>query len=72
MSMMPGVTNLPAASITVAPAGIATVGGEVTNLKVSLDTDVDIFSKIGWWSAAIGGFLLLLAFPLKRLMHGVD
>ena len=53
-------------------ASVATVGGEVTNLKVSLDTYVDIFSKIGWWSAAIGGFLLLLAFPLKRLMHGVD
>ena len=53
-------------------ASVATVGGEVTNLKVSLDTYVGTFTTIGWVSAAIGGVLLLLAYPLKRLMHGVD
>ena len=53
-------------------ASVATVGGEVTNLKVSLDTYVHTFTTIGWAAAAIGGVLLVVAIPLKRLMHGVD
>ncbi len=53
-------------------ASVQTVGGEVTNLKVSLDTYAGVFQTIGLVSAGIGVFLLLLSFPLKRLMHGVD
>ncbi len=53
-------------------ASVATVGGEVTNLKVSLDTYAGVFQTIGLISAVIGLFLLALSFPLKRLMHGVD
>ncbi len=52
-------------------ASVETVGGEVTNLKVSLDTYVGVFQTIGEVSAVIGLLLLALSVPLKRLMHGV-
>ncbi len=52
-------------------ASVETVGGQVTNLKVSLDTYVGVFSLIGQISIVFGVFLLLLSFPLKWLMHGV-
>ena len=52
-------------------ASVETVGGQVTNLKVSLDTYAGVFETIGLASAAIGGVLLLLSPLLKRLMHGV-
>jgi proton-dependent oligopeptide transporter, POT family len=52
-------------------ASVETVGGQVTNLKVSLDTYVGVFTTIGWISVGIGVVLLLLSWPLKRLMHGV-
>ena len=52
-------------------ASVDTVGGEVTNPKLSLDTYVHVFTVIGWVSVAIGGVLLLLAWPIRRLMHGV-
>ena len=52
-------------------ASVETVGGQVTNLKVSLDTYVGVFQTIGLISIVIGGILLQLAWPLKYLMHGV-
>jgi POT family proton-dependent oligopeptide transporter len=52
-------------------ASVETVGGQVTNLQVSLNTYLGIFTTIGWISVAIGVFLLLLSWPMKRLMHGV-
>lgn len=52
-------------------ASVETVGGQVTNLKVSLDTYTQVFQTIGLAAAAIGGVLLLIAPLLKRLMHGV-
>ena len=52
-------------------ASVETVGGQVTNLKVSLDTYAGVFETIGFASAAIGGVLLLISPLLKRLMHGV-
>ena len=52
-------------------ASVETVGGQVTNLKVSLDTYVGVFTTIGEVSIGIGIILLLLSFPLKYLMHGV-
>ena len=52
-------------------ASVATVGGEVTNPRLSLETYVAVFSHIGWAAVAIGGVLLALSRPLKRLMHGV-
>lgn len=52
-------------------ASVETVGGQVTNLKVSLDTYTGVFTTIGWVSISIGIALLVLSFPLKYLMHGV-
>ncbi len=52
-------------------ASVETVGGEVTNLKVSLDTYVGVFNTIGWISIGFGVALLLLSPVLKRMMHDV-
>jgi proton-dependent oligopeptide transporter, POT family len=52
-------------------ASVETVGGQVTNLQVSLNTYAGVFTTIGWASVIIGGVLLLLSWPLKYLMHGV-
>ena len=53
-------------------ASVETVGGQVTNLRVSLETYAGVFQTIGWIAAAIGGVLLLISPLLKRWMHGVD
>ena len=52
-------------------ASVETVAGEVTNLKLSLETYVGVFQTIGLVAAGIGAVLLVLAWPLQRLMHGV-
>jgi proton-dependent oligopeptide transporter, POT family len=59
------------AGVVAQVASVETVGGQVTNLKVSLDTYVGVFTTIGEISVGIGLVLLLLALPLKYLMHGV-
>ena len=48
-----------------------TVGGQVTNLKVSLDTYNGVFTLIAEWAIGLGIVLLLLSWPLKKWMHGV-
>jgi len=53
-------------------ASVETVGGEVTNLKLSLDTYVGIYREFGLITIGIGVLLLVLAVPMKRLMHGVE
>jgi POT family proton-dependent oligopeptide transporter len=52
-------------------ASVETVGGEVTNLKLSLDTYVGVFTTIGWVAVVIGVVLLAISPLLKRWMHGV-
>jgi POT family proton-dependent oligopeptide transporter len=52
-------------------ASVDTVGGQVTNLKVSLDTYLDMFTLISYWAIGLGVLLLLLSWPLRRWMHGV-
>ena len=52
-------------------ASVETVGGQVTNLKVSLETYVGVFSTIGIWAIGIGVFLLVLSPLLRRGMHGI-
>ncbi|MCW1382190.1 peptide MFS transporter [Novosphingobium sp. KCTC 2891] len=59
------------AGIVAQVASVETVGGQVTNLKLSLDTYTAVFTTIGWVAVVIGVLLLLLATPLKKLMHGV-
>jgi POT family proton-dependent oligopeptide transporter len=60
------------AGIVAQVASVDTVGGQVTNLKVSLDTYVGVFWTIGIWSAGIGAFLLILSPLIKKWMHGVQ
>ncbi len=52
-------------------ASVETVGGEVANLSVSLQTYAGVFWKIGIASVIIGGILLLISPLLKKWMHGV-
>ena len=52
-------------------ASVETVGGQVTNLKVSLETYVGVFWTIGLVSIAVGAVLFVLAPLIKRWMHGV-
>jgi POT family proton-dependent oligopeptide transporter len=59
------------AGVVAQVASVETVGGQVTNLQVSLNTYVGVFTTIGWISMGIGIVLLLLSWPLKYLMHGV-
>jgi POT family proton-dependent oligopeptide transporter len=59
------------AGIVAQVASVETVGGEVTNMKVSLETYVGVFEKIGLISIGIGVVLLILSWPLKKFMHGV-
>jgi POT family proton-dependent oligopeptide transporter len=53
-------------------ASIDTVGGQVTNPKLSLDTYLSLYEKIGLVAIAAGIVLMLLTRVLKRLMHGVQ
>ena len=52
-------------------ASVDTVGGQVTNLKVSLSVYSHVFTLIAWWAIGLGVLLLLLSWPLKKWMHGV-
>jgi POT family proton-dependent oligopeptide transporter len=52
-------------------ASVETVGGQVTNLKVSLATYTHTFTTIAWVAIAAGVVLLLLSWPLQKWMHGV-
>jgi proton-dependent oligopeptide transporter, POT family len=52
-------------------ASVETVAGQVTNLKVSLDTYTGVFQNIGLISIGLGVLLLIVSVPLKKFMHGV-
>lgn len=52
-------------------AAVETVGGEVTNPKLALDTYVGVFQFIGLCSIGFGVVLLVVSPLLKKLMHGV-
>jgi POT family proton-dependent oligopeptide transporter len=60
------------AGVVAQGASVETVGGQVTNLKVSLDTYAGVFTNIGLISAGIGVVLLLISPLIKKWMHGVD
>ena len=50
---------------------VETVGGQVTNLKVSLDTYTHTFTTIAYIAIGAGVVLFLLSWPLQKWMHGV-
>ncbi|WP_416908022.1 MAG: peptide MFS transporter [Polymorphobacter sp.] len=78
VGMMMGVFFLASAmaqyvgGIVAQVASVETVGGTVTNLRVSLETYVGVFAYIGWASVGIGVFLLILSPLLQRWTHGVN
>ena len=53
-------------------ASVETVGGQVTNLKLSLETYAGVFQTIGLAASGIGLLLLMLSPLIKRWMHGVN
>ncbi|MBU3079193.1 peptide MFS transporter [Sphingomonas quercus] len=53
-------------------ASVETVGGQVTNLKVSLETYAGVFWTIGLAAAGLGALLLMLSPLIRRWMHGVN
>jgi len=52
-------------------ASVETVGGQVTNLKVSLETYTHTFTTIAWVAIIAGAVLFVLSWPLQKWMHGV-
>ncbi len=52
-------------------ASVETVGGQVTNLRVSLETYTSTFTTIAWIAIGAGAVLFLLSWPLQKWMHGV-
>jgi POT family proton-dependent oligopeptide transporter len=40
--------------------------------KESLATYVDVYGQMGWITVGIGVFLVVLAKPLNKMMHGVE
>jgi POT family proton-dependent oligopeptide transporter len=60
------------AGIVAQVASVETVGGQVTNLQVSLNTYTNVFWTIGWVSAVIGLVLFILSPLVKKWMHGVQ
>jgi proton-dependent oligopeptide transporter, POT family len=59
------------AGIVAQVASVETVGGQVTNLQVSLNTYNNVFWTIGITSVVIGALLLLISPLIKKWMHGV-
>ena len=52
-------------------ASVETVGGQVTNLRVSLEAYTSTFTTIAWIAIGAGVVLFLLSWPLQKWMHGV-
>ncbi len=77
VGMMMGVwflsisVGLYAAGLVAQYASVETVGGQVANPRVSLETYASVYNAIGWVAVGIGVVLLLLSPLLKRWMHGV-
>ena len=60
------------AGVVAQVASVETVGGQVTNLRVSLETYNGVFWTIGLIAAGIGATLLALSPLIRRWMHGVQ
>jgi POT family proton-dependent oligopeptide transporter len=52
-------------------ASVETVGGQVTNLRVSMETYAGIYQKFGLYTVGVGLLLLVLSPLMKKWMHGV-
>ncbi len=52
-------------------AAVETVAGQVLDPGKALQTYVDVFGQLGWWTIGIGVLLGLASPLLKKLAHGV-
>ena len=53
-------------------AGTETVGGEVLNPALALQTSLDVFAKLGWAGMAAGVVFLIASFFIKGWSNGVN
>jgi POT family proton-dependent oligopeptide transporter len=60
------------AGVVAQVASVETVGGQVTNPRVSLETYAGVFQTIGLIAVVIGVVLLGVSPLIKRWMHGVQ
>jgi len=60
------------AGVVAQVASVETVGGQVTNLRVSLETYNGVFWTIGLVAAGVGLLLILISPLIRRWMHGVQ
>ena len=54
-----------------ATEGVAEVGNELAIRAQSLATYLEVYSNMGYITIGVGIILLLLSFPLNKMMHGV-
>ncbi|MEA3060607.1 MAG: proton-dependent oligopeptide transporter, family [Sphingomonadales bacterium] len=64
--------GLSLAGVVAQYASVETVGGQVANPRVSLETFGSVYWTIGWISVGIGVLLLVLSPLIKKWMHGVQ
>ena len=60
------------AGVVAQVASVETVGGQVTNLRLSLETYAGVFQAIGFVSIGIGAVLFVLSPLIRKWMHGVQ
>jgi POT family proton-dependent oligopeptide transporter len=53
-------------------AGTETVGGQVLDSRLALETSLGVFNKLGWAGVAIGVGFIALSFLIKGWAHGVN
>ncbi len=53
-------------------AGTETVGGQVLNPELALETSLGVFGVLGWWGVGIGIGFVLLSFLIKGWSHGAN
>jgi proton-dependent oligopeptide transporter, POT family len=53
-------------------AGTHTVGGQVTDPKLALETSLEVFNMLGLWGMGIGVAFIAISFFIKHWAHGVN
>jgi POT family proton-dependent oligopeptide transporter len=53
-------------------AGTETVGGQVLDSRVSLETSLAVFNQLGWWGMGIGVGFIALSFFIKGWAHDAN
>ena len=53
-------------------AGTETVGGQVLDPSLALQTSLNTFNQLGWWGVGFGVAFIAASFFIKKWAHGVD